>query len=231
MADTKISALTAASTLSGTEPVPVVQGGVTVKATAQDIANLAPSSVPAGGYHDGPLLYSAARRLIPGKLSNASVSSTSQAGNRVFLIPFVAPRNMTIVDGVVYGVSGAGIGLGFYIGIYDNTTDADEDIPGTLLTSASGTLVAGDSTVALSATLTAGSVYWLGYTMAANAYVYTVGASDQFPVFGTTSGSWAGTDTYAYLASTSTLPSTVSKASMVYAGSSRPCVWIGWEPA
>jgi hypothetical protein len=41
MADSKISDLTAASTLSGTEPVPVVQGGVTVKATAQDIANLA----------------------------------------------------------------------------------------------------------------------------------------------------------------------------------------------
>lgn len=37
MADTKISALTAASALGGTEVAPVVQGGVTVKATAAQI--------------------------------------------------------------------------------------------------------------------------------------------------------------------------------------------------
>jgi hypothetical protein len=41
--DKKISQLTAATTpLSGTEQLPIVQGGVTVKATAQDVADLAP---------------------------------------------------------------------------------------------------------------------------------------------------------------------------------------------
>jgi len=41
MADKKISGLTSAGALSGTEPVPIVQGGVTVKTTVQDIADLA----------------------------------------------------------------------------------------------------------------------------------------------------------------------------------------------
>ena len=42
MAATKISALAAAAALAGTEELPIVQGGATVKATAQAIADLAP---------------------------------------------------------------------------------------------------------------------------------------------------------------------------------------------
>jgi len=41
MADEKISALTSAGALAGTEPLPIVQGGVTKKTTVQDIADLA----------------------------------------------------------------------------------------------------------------------------------------------------------------------------------------------
>jgi hypothetical protein len=40
MADLKISALTSAGALAGTEPLPIVQGGSTKKTTVQDIANL-----------------------------------------------------------------------------------------------------------------------------------------------------------------------------------------------
>jgi hypothetical protein len=45
MADKKISGLTSAGALAGTEPVPIVQGGVTVKTTVQDIADLASGGV------------------------------------------------------------------------------------------------------------------------------------------------------------------------------------------
>jgi hypothetical protein len=45
MADNKISGLTSAGALAGTEPVPIVQGGVTVKTTVQDIADLASGGV------------------------------------------------------------------------------------------------------------------------------------------------------------------------------------------
>jgi hypothetical protein len=41
MADEKISALPSAGALAGTEPLPIVQGGNTVKTTVQDIADLA----------------------------------------------------------------------------------------------------------------------------------------------------------------------------------------------
>jgi hypothetical protein len=41
MADLKISALTSAGALAGTEPLPIVQGGSTKKTTVQDIADLA----------------------------------------------------------------------------------------------------------------------------------------------------------------------------------------------
>lgn len=44
MADTKINSLPSASALDGTEPVPIVQAGVTKKTTAQDIADLAPAT-------------------------------------------------------------------------------------------------------------------------------------------------------------------------------------------
>ena len=46
MADNKISGLTSAGALAGTEPVPIVQGGVTVKTTVQDIADLATPATP-----------------------------------------------------------------------------------------------------------------------------------------------------------------------------------------
>jgi hypothetical protein len=50
MADTKISLLTSAGALAGTEPLPIVQGGVTKKTTVQDVANLkvAVTTVTAG---------------------------------------------------------------------------------------------------------------------------------------------------------------------------------------
>ena len=40
MANKKISQLTVAATLTGTESLPIVQGGITVQTTAQDVADL-----------------------------------------------------------------------------------------------------------------------------------------------------------------------------------------------
>ena len=50
MADIKISQLEESNTLTGTEVVPVVQGGATVKTTAQDIADLANYNPPYQSY-------------------------------------------------------------------------------------------------------------------------------------------------------------------------------------
>jgi hypothetical protein len=45
MANKKISQLTAASALTGTEPLPIVQGGVTVKSTVNDVASVVGSPI------------------------------------------------------------------------------------------------------------------------------------------------------------------------------------------
>ena len=63
MADVKISQLTGASALDGTEVLPGVQNGATVGITAQDIANLASG----GGY-----------TIVTGTLSAGSTTLTLQ---------------------------------------------------------------------------------------------------------------------------------------------------------
>jgi len=72
MADKKISQLTAAAALTGSEPIPTVQGGVTVQTTAQDIADLA-----AGG-----------SSFLPNGIEFVSESrdfQASDAGKRLFI--------------------------------------------------------------------------------------------------------------------------------------------------
>lgn len=50
MANKKISQLTVAAPLTGTEELPLVQGGITLKATAQDIADLAGGGLEGTNY-------------------------------------------------------------------------------------------------------------------------------------------------------------------------------------
>lgn len=57
MADKKISQLTVATTpLAGTETLPIVQGGQTVKVSAQSVANLAPAELPSQTGNNGKYL-------------------------------------------------------------------------------------------------------------------------------------------------------------------------------
>lgn len=72
MSDKKISQLTAATTpLAGTETLPIVQGGQTVKATAQDIADLVPTvTLPF-------TLLSNSISITAGVLSNTTLKNTT----------------------------------------------------------------------------------------------------------------------------------------------------------
>lgn len=76
MADAKISALTSAGALTGTEEVPIVQSGVTVKTTTQDIADLG------GGGGGGGL---DARSISPLCMMMQGNSSPSYANTAVVL--------------------------------------------------------------------------------------------------------------------------------------------------
>jgi hypothetical protein len=74
MADKKISGLTSAGALAGTEPVPIVQGGVTVKTTVQDIADLATPATP-----------DLQQVLDEGNVSTTGLRIDDGAGNSVFV--------------------------------------------------------------------------------------------------------------------------------------------------
>lgn len=78
MADVKISELPNGSTLTGTEEVPVVQSGVTVQTTTQDIANLASGGSLAGDV-TGPL--GANTVVFVGGQTAANVATATVAAN------------------------------------------------------------------------------------------------------------------------------------------------------
>jgi len=91
MADLKISALTSAGALAGTEPLPIVQGGSTKKTTAQDIANLkvAVASVSAGtnisvtGTATNPIVNSLADRY---STSSNSTNTINNGNGKIFTV-------------------------------------------------------------------------------------------------------------------------------------------------
>jgi len=74
MANTKISNLTSAGTLTGSEVAPIVQSGSTVKATAQNIANLA---IPTQSGQSG--------KYLTTNGTTASWATVSGGGGKVFV--------------------------------------------------------------------------------------------------------------------------------------------------
>lgn len=106
MADIKISQLSSASGLTGTEVVPVVQSGSTVKTTAQDIANLG-----GGGYTELTGTLTAGSTSLT--LSDASIETTSTID--IYTTTFgVNPTNVVVTTGSVamtFESQGADVGV------------------------------------------------------------------------------------------------------------------------
>jgi hypothetical protein len=104
MADEKISALPSAGALAGTEPLPIVQGGVTKKTTVQDIANL----VTAGNANITPITAVALATLEAA--SNLSTTTIYVVTDAPLLIAIQAEtvsqlgRTGIIIDGTYGGV-------------------------------------------------------------------------------------------------------------------------------
>lgn len=126
MANTKISNLPAAAALAGTEPVPVVQAGVTSRTTAQDIANLAPAS-PGGSdtqiqYNDGGafggdsrLAFNETTKITTGQFAVDSNAVNAQTGTtytlqaadngKVVTLSNASPITVTVPSGLGAGYS------------------------------------------------------------------------------------------------------------------------------
>lgn len=156
MANTKISELTAAAALTGTEVLPIVQSGATVKATAQAIANLGWGKVGtvalltgtasldqanfAFGFTNGPV-------GIGSSMVNASALLDISSTTKGLLIPRMteAERDaITAATGLmIFQTDGTS---GFYY--WDGGSWEPVGVPATTLYSGDGTIVA-DRTVAL----------------------------------------------------------------------------------
>ncbi len=118
MADTKISALSAASTLDGSELLPVVQGGSTVKATAAAIAALA-----SGGGGGNGLLAVDASTLGPSVSALAAGTHAAYAGFK--FTGAAAGMSLPIAHGDVRGylIDASGMtGTYAVLHSYDGTT-------------------------------------------------------------------------------------------------------------
>jgi hypothetical protein len=143
MADTKISLLTSAGALAGTEPLPIVQGGVTKKTTVQDVANLkaTPSlqqvttvnnTTTVGIAVDNGAGESIAIKHDTIDITNtlgglASITSTILTTPTEFRIPNKAtsPQTFAMMSDIIAGsgdVVGPASAVNNNIALYDNTT-------------------------------------------------------------------------------------------------------------
>ena len=110
MADIKISDLTAAGTLTGTEEVPIVQSSTTVKATAQDIADLSTSGTNIGT--NNLTITDATRKLIMQGSTSGETFSIRDTGDTANLwsidgggvVTFNEAYSLPIADGTEYQI-------------------------------------------------------------------------------------------------------------------------------
>jgi hypothetical protein len=112
MADLKISALTSAGALAGTEPLPIVQGGSTKKTTAQDIANLKAS-------WDSTLVSTSLTAVLSTQyvvVASATFTDPSPVEGKGFQV-YVRNGTATI-GGVGYSVAGSVIWRVFHSGAW-----------------------------------------------------------------------------------------------------------------
>jgi len=154
MAEVKISQLSSGEALGGTEVVPIVQNGATVKVTTQDIADLG------GGGGGG--IYS----LIPlasGQYTyNQAISSNSTTAfglvNAIFLNPYIPAQSYTCSEVVLSVMAGVGAGL-CRIGIYDH----NNGLPNNLIYQSADIdcSTTGNKVLLTNIDFVAGEVYWI----------------------------------------------------------------------
>jgi hypothetical protein len=117
--DKKISQLTGATTpLTGTEEIAIVQGGSTVKATAQDVADLAPA---------GPILWSASIGLTSGFLNSGTVLVNQLTGSAIIFDQAVGQINLVAILGTPFTanktfVSCSSISTSSDVGVFGGAT-------------------------------------------------------------------------------------------------------------
>ena len=168
MAEIKISELTSGSTLDGTEVVPIVQSGATVKVTTQDIADLGGGG---GGGGNRLATHILSKPQSSWYYSNAtlypSLNVVPLPTNMLYITAFTPAYDLTI-DTLILQITTAYAGGLAKVVIYDDK----EGVPHTKLFESVDVLTdtTGSKTITgISFTFTAGTTYWIG-TISNNPY-------------------------------------------------------------
>lgn len=214
MGEKKISQLTTAAALDGTELIPIVQDGITVKTTTQDIADLGGGG--GGGVH---ALNINSGSAIHGQLTYAALSSTSQVANRMFLYPFIPAKSFTTTNLFIVVQTLVSSSLGKIL-IYSDVSGN----PSVLLYESANLdcSTTGVKTATTSFTFTAGTTYWLAFWGNSTQTLYTMPSSSMltFRNINAVPSPYVGiTGTYTY----GSAPSTITTNTIINSA----CPFIG----
>jgi hypothetical protein len=208
------SSLTSAEPLDGTEVVPIVQDGATVKVTTQDIADLGSGgggihlqrTVPSGSYGNLFIVYSA-------------FTTSAASANRLHLYPFIPNKDITI-QSLTISVSTLFAGGLAKILIYSDVSG----VPTTKLYESAdlNCSTTGIKTATTSQTFIAGTTYWIGFIANNSTNVFSFYNQAAVLGFGTSNFSTA---TYAFLNTTfASIPDTLTSVS--YSSGNIPAVTL-----
>jgi hypothetical protein len=164
---------------------------------------------------------------VVGDVAGTVLTSANLVASRLYFFPLVVPRNVVLTGLRILVASGGG-GYVVSVGIYGNATVNGNDAPGTRLASVSNLNAgsSGNKDGALSYTLMAGVLYWIGLISNAATSLESLSAAGSQTSLGRLSG---GTTSIGYLyasGSGSTLPDTAPTSLTEAANVNIPCVYL-----
>lgn len=188
MAEVKISQLTSGTTLDGTELVPIVQGGATVKMTTQDIADLGGGGGGGGlqGVHNVNGYFPSTAFGIDASITAGIVSNQATIANTLYLYPFIPNKTITSVS-LKIQVTTLGAGVNCRILIYSDLNG----FPNTKLYESANLDCSstGIKTAVTSFTFNQGTTYWLALHSSGVTTLSHINTSSATPLFITNVGS------------------------------------------
>lgn len=172
-----------------------------------------------------PIRYGGGMRYIAGAVGGTALTTLALTANRLYLIPFVPPRNMTIANLAieVTTASAGNCNLGLYQGNYSDVTLNLVADGGVVSTGTAGVV----NGAAINYALTPGNLYYAALNPAAVATVRAVAVAGQYPWFGWTQGS-STVRSYIYGTNTQAngLPATITSAQTITAGLAMLAVYL-----
>jgi hypothetical protein len=173
------SSLTSAEPLDGTEVVPIVQDGATVKVTTQDIADLG-----GGGGGGGLQGIHAIRTLSSGQIASSittggSISNTSIFTSRLYFIPFIPNQSFT-ASALAINVTTGGVGALAKVLVYSDLNG----VPNTKLYESAelDCSTTGTKTATTTFNFVQGTFYWLSITCNISFAMPFIGTAALIPI-------------------------------------------------